>query len=507
MKNYLKIFIEFLFKLANNNILCKFITFKKILRLKTLFLCVFIIVFYVSLNNYLIIFIYFDNSSQRPVLKKQQQLQAADLPVNATTKSIFQKPIYIDSQDIILDSLKNDKSLKVFNEDYFDDVKHVNNNPPIQRPCIHPKLNPFDKEILKFVVPEKLLICNPKKNWISVANGSIILSKEAATKHGSIVCAYIPLYRDDDFKVREGNRIFPVVDRMPLITDFFKIDCRSKDGAIYSNIHSGIAYDSTLRMRPIWNPLNKYALGYNVLMLGFDSVSRMSFIRMLPKTYEYIIKELGIVVLKGYNIVGDGTPQALLPILTGKKETELPEARRGFVNAGYVDSFPWVWNDYKKNGYVTQWAEDMQSIGTFQLRMLGFKNQPVDHYMRLFYLEAERYYARFRRLCLGSITRHENLFNWIKEFFTMYKTQPKFSFIFHSETSHNYNNPLSLIDDDLKKLLIYLKSNGYFDNTIFFLMSDHGVRVSDLRQYSQGKLEEVCTRLTVLLLKLYRLIL
>jgi hypothetical protein len=48
-----------------------------------------------------------------------------------------------------------------------------------------------------------------------------------------------------------------------------------------------------------------------------------------------------------------------------------PEARRGFVNSSYVDKFPWIFKEYKKAGYVTQWAEDMQSIGTFQLRMLG----------------------------------------------------------------------------------------------------------------------------------------
>jgi hypothetical protein len=185
-------------------------------------------------------------------------------------------------------------------------------------------------------------------------------------------------------------------------------------------------------MRNIWNPISKKALGYNVLMFGFDSVSRMSWIRMLPKAYAYMIKE-GFIVLKGYNIVGDGTPQALLPMLTGHTETELPEARRGFPDATHVDHFPWIWKDYKNNGFVTQWAEDMQSIGTFQLRMLGFQKQPVDHYMRVFYLEAEKYYSRFRRLCLGSISRHVNMMNWVKEFFYIYHNKPKFSFIFHSE--------------------------------------------------------------------------
>jgi len=34
-------------------------------------------------------------------------------------------------------------------------------------------------------------------------------------------------------------------------------------------------------------------------MFGFDSVSRMTFMRFLPKTYSYLIKELGAIVLKG----------------------------------------------------------------------------------------------------------------------------------------------------------------------------------------------------------------
>ena len=37
----------------------------------------------------------------------------------------------------------------------------------------------------------------------------------------------------------------------------------------------------------------------------------------MPKTYKYFVDSMGGMVLEGYNIVGDGTPQALLPILTG----------------------------------------------------------------------------------------------------------------------------------------------------------------------------------------------
>ena len=63
--------------------------------------------------------------------------------------------------------------------------------------------------------------------------------------------------------------------------------------------------------------LAENSMGVNVLMFGFDSVSRMTWMRNLPKTHKYYTQELGGMVLEGYNIVGDGTPQALLPILTG----------------------------------------------------------------------------------------------------------------------------------------------------------------------------------------------
>lgn len=58
--------------------------------------------------------------------------------------------------------------------------------------------------------------------------------------------------------------------------------------------------------------------GLNVLFMGFDSLSQQAFRRNLPITVEYLEKEMESVVLNGYNIVGDGTPQAFIPILTAK---------------------------------------------------------------------------------------------------------------------------------------------------------------------------------------------
>ena len=55
----------------------------------------------------------------------------------------------------------------------------------------------------------------------------------------------------------------------------------------------------------------------NVLMIGLDSMSHMSYQRKLPMTYKFLRDKLGAVILNGYNIVGDATTAALLPMLTG----------------------------------------------------------------------------------------------------------------------------------------------------------------------------------------------
>jgi hypothetical protein len=93
--------------------------------------------------------------------------------------------------------------------------------------------------------------------------------------------------------------------------------------------------------------------GVNVLMFGFDSMSRNAFIRKMPKSYDYLTKELNADVLKGYNIIGDGTPQALIPLLTGFTELELPETRKRKFSSSFVNSYPMVWKSYQKSGYVT----------------------------------------------------------------------------------------------------------------------------------------------------------
>ena len=72
-----------------------------------------------------------------------------------------------------------------------------------------------------------------------------------------------------------------------------------------------------------------------------------------------------------------------------------------------------------------------RGVSRFTYRMLGFERQPVDHYMRTFYVAAERRYAIYRPFCVGSRPRHANMMDWQRQFLDRYADCRKFSFVFH----------------------------------------------------------------------------
>ena len=122
--------------------------------------------------------------------------------------------------------------------------------------------------------------------------------------------------------------------------------------------------------------------------------------------------------------------------------------------------------------------------------MLGFRHQPVDHYMRTFYVAAERRYVFYLPFCVGSTPRHVNMFAWQRQFFERYADCRKFSFIFHSEFSHDSSLRLPLADDDLRQHLAALRDAGHLDRTVLVLMSDHGPRFHRTRHTARGKYDE-----------------
>ena len=233
-----------------------------------------------------------------------------------------------------------------------------------QPSCLRPQLD-HDLDNVQLDTPQPLRCHEDELNWIDASNGSFRITSEARRHHGDVVCQYIPILRgSDDFQVVQGRAIKPIADGTPLTSDFFEARCVGSDGAVHVGLYSGIEVKPKVTERCRRTPKNVADSRLDVLMFGLDSVSRTSWMHLLPKSHEFIVGELGAAVFSGYNVLGDGTPQALLPLLTGRTEIELPEARRGFDGAQTVDEHPWIWRQLKNAGYVTQWAEDSAEIGT-----------------------------------------------------------------------------------------------------------------------------------------------
>jgi hypothetical protein len=331
----------------------------------------------------------------------------------------------------------------------------------------------------------------PGKNWVEIDRGVFRIFKSAKSKFRNIICDYLPILRGkDDLNHHFGKTIRNIRDGDAVSSVASKVNCSASGGVRHESYHLTVPHDERLKRRSKEVKLPEGALGMNVLMFGFDSVSRLTWKRKLPKSYDYMLNVLEITILENYNSVADGTLGALLPMLTGKSEPELPNVGKGKPGSTTLDGFPWIWNEFKTAGYVTQWIEDAASVNTFTWRMNGFKKQPMDYHSVHFYAEIEKRRRDFKQYCVGPELKHNVMFRWMTEFLKTYKHARTFSFGFNGECSHNDNHPLNIIDDDLKMWLEYLYTYGYLENTLLILMSDHGVRFHSIRETTQGKAEE-----------------
>lgn len=347
---------------------------------------------------------------------------------------------------------------------------------------------PYDSpEMMQHMKNEDPIDCGTdNEDWISCSVSFCTIKKHIIEAKGFITCEFTDIIRDGDNNYQFGATVRSTNKYMLQNSDFVHVKCNAQDGSKWFGTGIGIRKDVELIKR------HRSIDMMNVIIFGFDSLSRNAVIRKLPKAYNYITTELKGDVLKGYNIIGDGTPQALIPLLTGYTELELPEARKRKFSSHYVDVYPMIWKEYQAAGYVTAFNEDQPKIGTFSYRLKGFDKQPTDHYMRNYYIAIEPELRHYKKYCVGSRPKHLIIFDYTFDFLVRYNTtkNPCFGFSFHAELSHDSINTIGVADDDFTNWLKKLKTSALLDNTLLIFMSDHGNRFAETRNSLQGKLEE-----------------
>ena len=179
-------------------------------------------------------------------------------------------------------------------------------------------------------------------------------------------------------------------------------------------------------------------------------------------------------------------------MLTGFKEIELPTTLHRDRNGSFVNVYPFVWNKFRDNGFVTGYAEDRLEYGIWTLRLRGFNETPTDHYLSTFYrMDATRALLYRRNThCIRNQTTLDLFVSYIDDFWSAYEKNKKFYFGFFKQYTHDGYEQGSLLDSGVLSFLKKLAVNDVYKNTILILMTDHGARFSSARRTSQGKLEE-----------------
>ncbi|XP_075987652.1 uncharacterized protein LOC142984134 isoform X2 [Anticarsia gemmatalis] len=366
--------------------------------------------------------------------------------------------------------------------------------------CEIPKLDPFAKEVTQFDKDLPKVVCSGQ-DWVRCYHSKCKVVPEVLKDTKNIECTYSDIIYDSDasYHLGHGVMVYNEGEYTLRRSDHVKIVCTgNRGGSLIKTkwIGYATAFRNSVERKPS-PPGREDTL--NVLIFGFDSTSKNGFIRRMPKSYKYLTEVMKGTVLNGYNIVGDGTPAALFPILVGKTELELPDVRKSMRNNGSMDSMPFIFNRLKEDGYRTAYFEDMPWIGTFQYRFNGFRHQPADHYLRSFYLEESKGGKSWskHKYCVGDRPQYQMMMNITDQFLRL--DGKKYIFTFIADITHDDFNKIATADEDMVQFLATLVQRNVLEDTIVMVMGDHGPRYANVRDTFQGKLEERLPLMCILL--------
>lgn len=114
-------------------------------------------------------------------------------------------------------------------------------------------------------------------------------------------------------------------------SDFFRVYYEI-DGKKESDLHARIARrdDILEKQTKKMKAFQGKGLPLNVLVIGFDSTSTANFVRKMGRVISFLKTQLHTYFMNGMSIIGDGTTPILTALLTGKRESELPEGRTSY---------------------------------------------------------------------------------------------------------------------------------------------------------------------------------
>lgn len=373
--------------------------------------------------------------------------------------------------------------------------------------CKIPDLDPYDQVVKKYVYKEQKIKCDYSKPPLVDSNSThIFIVNESishyASNYSELRCCYKSFWRvepeegkKDKGVAKYSKNCVAFNNTVEIFDEYIGTICEVDGEDVYEDYFPFVPTKKTTN--PHWNkkPLN-------VLFIGIDSLSRLNFLRQMPNTYKFL-KKIGAYEFMGFNKVADNTFPNLMPLLTGYTAEEIE--KNCWNKSTYFDNCPFVWKEYSKAGFLTSFAEDVGWMGLFQYQKKGFQKQPTDYYWTFFDLIVSRLIGNTPsgnvKLCMGNRFVYNILCDYIWKSIERFRNskRPYFGIFWSNSMSHDYLNRPNLMDNDYFRLLQKMNENGYLEDTVIIVNSDHGIRWGPIRSTYQGMLEE---RLPLLFIRL-----
>ncbi|CAG9325565.1 unnamed protein product [Blepharisma stoltei] len=234
----------------------------------------------------------------------------------------------------------------------------------------------------------------------------------------------------------------------------------------------------------------------NIVMLVIDSLSRRMFFRKLPKSVEYlnsIAKNVSIFDFKLHHVIGQNSQYSFMPTFYGDIAIVI-SSHMSYGDLYYDIS---IWKYLHERGFVTMMGMDNCDDNLPQF--IGRKPR-VDHKMGSLWCAASSQYGYSETLkkerCIGNKNAHAWMMDYILDFSETYKNVSRYTYM-HIDTAHEATGTVvSTIDLDLKDFLEEFFNRD--EDSILFLMGDHGMRYGEWFKTIDGSHEHKLPLLLIL---------
>ncbi|XP_064541698.1 uncharacterized protein LOC135430824 [Drosophila montana] len=320
----------------------------------------------------------------------------------------------------------------------------------------------------------------------------------AAQSASSPSCCYMPVERVTEKEVDLGATCIPFQSGVQLrnMTIGFLVECYANGKRIYTNGHATVPERGNVRRRLQKWTEERGGAAPSVLLVAMDTISRQQLMRAMPLTRQYL-QYTGWFELAGYNKVEDNTLPNVLPLTTGYNRNSVNRMCNPHEEKG-LERCTFIWKLYQDLGYVTAFGEDDTPINTFNYLIKGFRQPPVDYYLRPYLMAAEQWLdgsgsqlEQDAQPCLGYRHAAEHVYEFALEFTRRYRNDSFFGFFWTNTHSHgNSISRTSAMDRYMRTFWKRMFEQGTMEQTIVFFLSDHGLLDGSTRRTPLGWLEE-----------------